>query len=42
VTIGKNAIVGAASVVDRDVPENAIVGGNPAAVIGWVAPEIGD
>jgi len=30
VTIGENAIVGAGSVVTRDVPANAIVAGNPA------------
>jgi virginiamycin A acetyltransferase len=33
VTIGDGAIVAAASVVTRDVPPYAIVGGNPAAVI---------
>ena len=36
VTIGDNAIVGAAAVVTHDVPENAIVAGNPARVIGRV------
>lgn len=30
VTIGKNAIIGAGSVVTKDVPEGAIVYGNPA------------
>lgn len=30
VTIGENAIVGAGSVVTRDVPANVIVAGNPA------------
>ena len=30
ITIGENAIVGAGSVVTKDVPANAIVAGNPA------------
>lgn len=33
VTIGENAIVGAGSVVTRDVPDNAVVAGNPARVL---------
>jgi acetyltransferase-like isoleucine patch superfamily enzyme len=33
VTIGENAIVGAGSVVTKDVPANAIVAGNPARVL---------
>ena len=33
VTIGENAIVGAGSVVTKDVPANAIAAGNPARVI---------
>jgi acetyltransferase-like isoleucine patch superfamily enzyme len=33
VTIGEHAIVGAGSVVTRDVPANAIVAGNPARVL---------
>lgn len=33
VRIGKQAIIGAGSVVTKDVPENAVVAGNPAAVI---------
>ncbi|TXH22945.1 MAG: sugar O-acetyltransferase [Chitinophagaceae bacterium] len=33
VTIGKNAIVAAGSVVNKDVPDNTIVGGIPAKVI---------
>lgn len=33
VTIKKGAVVAAGAVVTKDVPENAIVGGNPAKVI---------
>jgi len=33
VTIGENAIVGAGSVVTHDVPDNAIVAGNPARLM---------
>ena len=33
VTIGKNSIVAAGSVVVKDVPDNVIVGGNPAKII---------
>ena len=33
VTIGENSIVGAGSVVLKDVPDNVIVAGNPAKVI---------
>jgi acetyltransferase-like isoleucine patch superfamily enzyme len=38
--IGKNALVGAGSVVTRDVPDNAIVAGNPARLLRLIAPEL--
>ena len=39
VTIGENALVGAGSVVTKDVPDRAIVFGNPARVVGKVKDE---
>lgn len=36
VTIGNNAIIGAGSVVTKDVPENAVVAGNPAAILRYL------
>jgi acetyltransferase-like isoleucine patch superfamily enzyme len=33
ITVGANAIIGAGSVVTKDVPDNAIVAGNPARVL---------
>ena len=33
VTVGENSIVGAGSVVTKDVPDNSIVAGNPAKFI---------
>jgi acetyltransferase-like isoleucine patch superfamily enzyme len=36
VTIGENAFVGAGSVVTKDVPDRAIVVGNPAQIVGTV------
>lgn len=33
VTVGKNSIVGAGSVVTKDVPDNVIVAGNPARIV---------
>jgi acetyltransferase-like isoleucine patch superfamily enzyme len=38
ITIGEKAIVGAGSVVVRDVPFNTIVAGNPAKVLRTVTP----
>jgi len=39
VTIGERAIVGAGSVVTKDVPANAIVAGNPAKLLRFVSEE---
>lgn len=36
ITVGNNAIIGAGSIVIHDVPDNAIVAGNPAKVIGLI------
>jgi acetyltransferase-like isoleucine patch superfamily enzyme len=33
ITIGENAIIGAGSVVTKDVPDNAVVAGNPAKLL---------
>lgn len=39
ITIGKHAIVGAGSVVTKDVPDYAVVVGNPAKVVKMLDPE---
>ena len=39
VTVGENAIVGAGSVVTKDVPPNAIVAGNPARFLRYIGEE---
>ena len=39
VVIGENALVGAGSVVTKDVPANTIVAGNPARVLRRIATE---
>jgi len=36
ITIGENALVGAGSVVTKDVPANAIVAGNPARFLRYI------
>jgi UDP-2-acetamido-3-amino-2,3-dideoxy-glucuronate N-acetyltransferase len=36
ITIGENALIGAGSVVTKDVPDNAIVAGNPAKIIKYI------
>ena len=39
VTIGKNSVIGAGSVVTKDVPPDVIVGGSPARVIRAIGPD---
>jgi len=41
VSIGSGCVVGAGSVVTRDVPDGVCVAGNPAQVIGLVDPTTG-
>ena len=38
--IGENALVGAGSAVTRDVPDNAIVAGNPARLLRFIEQEV--
>src|SRR5712664_1185711 len=38
--IGENALVGAGSAVTCDVPDNAIVAGNPARLLRFIAQEV--
>jgi len=37
ITIGKHAFVGAGAVVTKDVPDYALVVGNPARIAGWMS-----
>ena len=39
IIVGENAIIGAGSVVTKDVPPNAIVAGNPAKVFRYISTE---
>jgi acetyltransferase-like isoleucine patch superfamily enzyme len=38
ISVGENAIVGAGSVVTKNVPPNSIVAGNPARVLRYIEP----
>ena len=33
ITIGNNVVIGAGSIVNRDIPDNVVVAGTPAKVI---------
>ncbi len=39
VAIGRNAVVAAGAVVTKDVPDNVVVGGNPARIIKKIVPQ---
>jgi acetyltransferase-like isoleucine patch superfamily enzyme len=39
-SVGENAIVGAGSVVTKDIPANAIVAGNPAKILRYTTPAL--
>jgi UDP-2-acetamido-3-amino-2,3-dideoxy-glucuronate N-acetyltransferase len=39
ITVGENALVGAGSVVTKDVPPGTVVAGNPARVVKLLAPK---
>ena len=36
-TIGKHAMIGAGTVVTKDIPDYALVVGNPSKIIGWMS-----
>jgi len=40
ISIGENAVVGAGSVVTKDVPPNTIVAGNPAKVLRYIEQSV--
>jgi acetyltransferase-like isoleucine patch superfamily enzyme len=42
INVGENAIVGAGSVVTKDVPPNSIVAGNPAKVLRYIEDSVED
>ena len=39
VAIGRNAVVAAGAVVTKDVPDNVVVGGNPARILKKIVPQ---
>ncbi len=41
-TLGKHCFIGAGALVTKDVPDYALVIGNPAKIIGWVSEAVKD
>jgi serine acetyltransferase len=39
VTIGENSVIGAGSVVTRDIPANVVAAGNPARIVKQLNPK---
>ena len=39
VTIGENSVIGAGSVVTKDIPDNVVAAGNPCCVIRKITEE---
>jgi acetyltransferase-like isoleucine patch superfamily enzyme len=37
-TVGDGAIIGTGTVVERQVPDYAVLAGNPARIVGWERP----
>ena len=37
VTLGEYCFIGSGTVVTKDIPNNALVVGNPSRIIGWVS-----
>jgi acetyltransferase-like isoleucine patch superfamily enzyme len=37
--VGDGAIIGAAAVVDCEIPDYAVAAGNPARIVGWARPK---
>ncbi|MFZ7945926.1 acetyltransferase, partial [Neobacillus sp. 19] len=37
VTVGNNVVIASGSVVTKDIPDNVVVGGNPAKIIKQIA-----
>ncbi|MCD6015162.1 MAG: hexapeptide repeat-containing transferase [Solirubrobacterales bacterium] len=39
--IGDGAVIGAGAVIEAEVPDRAVVAGNPARIVGWARPGTG-